>query len=351
MRQRKVLSLEAQVVLFRRLEAMFGSGVPVHLALNHLVHDEDEGLAEALEVVRSSVVSGRGLGESMKLAGVFPPVVYYLVKAGEESGSLDLVLGNLASTLEYQFALKKKIMGAFLYPAALMVLTAVIVAFMALVILPREREMFAQMGAELPLLTVVVMKSAEIAASPLFIGLLLLTGGLCAYGWAWKGESLFREHAAATVDRFTLKLPILGSLVHKICTARMLSVLGPMLEAGMSLGVPNPALRKTLGNRELERRFSEFQNQIRDGSGLREAAESAGPFPALLTAMLGVAEEHGNLARVMNRCRDVFEFEVDHSLKTVASLLEPLALVIMGLVVGIVVLATMLPNLALMQSI
>lgn len=245
--------------------------------------------------------------------------------------------------LERSVDLKKKITAALTYPALILALTVVVVAVMVAFVFPRQQEVLESFNTEMPLLTRVVMGAMHLVCNQTTVSLGALLLLMLVVTWRDFGAPLYQHYLKATVDRSVLRLPVLGPLCAKIALSRILLGMSTMLETGIGaaqLGVAG----KLAGNLELERRFEVFQEGLRSGLGLQEAARRSDVFPNLVCQVLAVAEEQGNLASLVRQMGKVYEEETDHLLQSAAALFEPAALLFMGAVVGLVVMATALPT-------
>lgn len=334
---------------YRRLQAMVASGVPVHQALEFLSQDNHPVLRNVLEVVVQRLHGGSRLSHAMtEHPAVFPPLACDLVRAGEASGQLENVIGRLADQTERQTRLQKKLISALAYPGLLMALTFAIVTVLMVFVFPREAEMASGLGVEMPALTRWLIDIANFLGSPIFaLGVITLVG-LLAYAWPRLLRPLYlHSPMRLLVDRELLRAPVLGPVLAKSAYARMLGAQAGLLSAGYAMG---PALRVVGSvslNSYLDSQFQRYIRQVMDGEPMGSAAQLV--YPPMVSHMFAIAEEQGQLDSLLERMAQMYEEEVDSALVTLTALLEPLTLAFMGLVVGVVVVATSLPTLQLMQ--
>jgi len=336
------LSHDDLAQFFRRLQVMMGAGIPVHRALGFLAPGEAPALRPVVEQLAVQVGQGNWLSHAFKShPAVFPPIVVFLTRAGEQSGGLHKTLENLAGYLERHSRLRKKVQAAFVYPGLLALVTLFMVAFMVLWVFPKEQALFADLGTELPFLTRALMGLAGLATNGTAVALAVLVIGSLVV--LWKGAA--RHHYRREIDRLVLRLPV----AEKVGTARMLMGLSILLDSGATL--PQTTVVASLaGNLELEERYRRFLQALTLGLRIGESLEKTGCFPGMVRQIIRVAEENGRLAEVLRKTALVFEEEVEDALEALTLLLEPLMLMVMGFTVGLVVLATFLPTLGLLQK-
>lgn len=329
---------------------MVSAGIPVHNALNFLTHEENpilkEGVEEIVRMVHRGVLLSRAIRELPRL---FPPLAADMIQAGETTGRLDSVLDDLANLLERSTRLQKKLVAALTYPCLLMALTFVIVGVLVVFVFPREAEMATSLGAETPALTAALLAVAKIAGNPIIIGLVVLALAALAITWPRFGRPIYQRYLKSFVDEHVLDIPVLGPILAKTAYARMLSAMANLVKAGMGIGPGMNVVASLSQNRDIEKRFRDFMSQVTQGVPMGEAAKLV--FPPLVCQMFRVGEEQGQLDVLLARTARMYEDEVESSLITLTALLEPLALLFMGVVVGLVVVATSLPTLNLLQNI
>jgi type IV pilus assembly protein PilC len=349
MRKPGGVSTEVLSNFYRRLQAMVVSGVPVHQALEFLRDDEHPVLRAVVQHMVQRLEGGTRLSQAMaENARVFPNLACDLVRAAEVSGNLDTILGTLADQTERSTRLQKKLQAALAYPALLLSLTFGIVMILVVFVFPKEAEMASGLGVEMPALTKALISFANVVGSPLFGLAAALLLGMVVFAWplylrpAYLG-SRFRR----TVERKILHAPIIGPVLAKSAYARMLGAQASLLAAGHSVG---PALRVVGSvslNCHLDAMFQRYIRRVMDGEPMSQAAEDV--YPPMVCHMFAIADEQGQLDSLLERMAQMYEEEADTALMTLAALLEPLTLAFMGVVVGVVVVATSLPTLQLMQ--
>ncbi len=324
---------------FRRLEAMFGSGVPLHVSLAALARTETGELGEALPTVVRDLEHGRSFSQALARHGqVFPAVAVHLIAAGERTGALHRVLGKLADHEERALALRRRAQAALLYPAALVVSMVVLLLFLSWFVIPQEKALLRELGGELPFLTRVVLGVLDLLPLVPLVVLLGVQGLVLVRREPWRDEA----------DRLVLRLPGLGLVLEKLAQARMLNTLATMVGSGISL-TDTAEAGAAAGNRWLAEGYERFLGALRHGEGLGRAARQAGCFPPLAVALFSAAQEHGRLEGVAERLAVSCEEDVEPLLDVLAGLLEPAIILVLGVCVGLAVVAFLLPMSAALQ--
>lgn len=262
-----------------------------------------------------------------------------LVEAGEASGMLDTLLERLARYLEKSEALKSKIKSALMYPTAVLLVALGVVAVILVWVVPSFQSVFASYGADLPTPTLIVMAVSEFLLAH---GLWLLLGSALLAAWLLRE---FRRRPAwqAWRDRVLLKLPLLGTLIQKACTARWARTLATLYAAGVPLVEALGAARGAAGNAVFDRASERIREDLTRGISLNAAMRTVQCFPAMAVQMCAVGEESGSLDRMLGKVADFYEAEVDDQVAGLSSLLEPVVMVVLGTLVGALVVALYLP--------
>lgn len=330
----------------RLLGTLLHAGVTLPEAIAALTDQvESQRFKGILSDIGAKVNEGSSLGDAMsKYPKNFPDLYVNMIRAGEASGALENVLFRLAEFLEKQIDLRGKISSAMMYPIVLSVLGAVIVTVLMLGIVPQITSMFADMNADLPWNTKLLIWMSETMSSYWY--LVLLFGG--AFVWAarrWRSS----ETGQLVGDAFLLRLPVVGDLVRKIAVARFTRTLSTLLSSGVQLLQALDITRSLLGNVVLERVIVEARDNIREGEGIAPALKRSGQFPPLVTHMVAVGERSGQLEQMLNDVADTYDRETNSAIAKFTTLLEPLMIVAMGLVVGFVVFSIMQPIMQLTE--
>jgi general secretion pathway protein F len=327
-------------LLTRQLATLLGAGLPLVSALGALLDQmETERVRRILSQVLESVNEGKAFHEALgEQERSFPEVYRNMVRAGEASGTLPLVLGRLADFLETSMAFRQKVQAALVYPILMAFLGVGILVFLLTSVVPRVTGIFADMNKALPVPTRM---------------LLATSAGLRQYGWILLlilVVALFglRRYARTpegrlNLHRLTLKLPLFGKFTRLVAVSRFSKTLGTLIASGVPLLTALEISRAVLGNAVLSEAVAEVRTDVREGRSLRDALRSTGHFPGVVCQMVGVGEESGALDKMLLKVSEAFEAQVAASVATLTSLLEPVMILAMGLTVGFVVVAILLP--------
>lgn len=343
---RPVFDATGLAVWTRQLAGLVVSGLPLERALTALADEaEDERQHHLLAALRAEVNAGASFARALQQhPQEFSDIYSAVIGAGEASGSLGLVLERLADDLEERQALRAKLMGAALYPAIVTLLALVIVLFLVTYVVPQVASVFAGTKRALPFLTVAML--ALSSAVRQYGGALLLVLLLGAVGWRWMlaGE-VFRQK----VDAAWLQLPLLGRLARSYNAARFASTLAMLAGAGVPILKALQAAAETLNNRAMRADALEALVLVREGAPLASALAQKKRFPGLVAMFARLGEQTGQLPLMLQRAAQQLSAEVQRRSMQLATILEPLLIVTMGLVVMLIVLAVLLPIIQLNQ--
>lgn len=329
------------IALFmRRLSDLSGAGLPLDRVLQVLVEQTENGqLAEATEQILEQVKGGLPISDAMaKHPRLFPNVVTMTLAAGEASGQFAESAERLASLMENDVARRSQVTSALVYPAVLTGTSVFVVIFMLTFVVPRLSDVFSDMGDTLPLPTKLLLG---------FTG--FLTGNWIAIIVAMVvGVILLRGYFSTPVgqyqrDSFLLKAPVFGTVVGKSVISRYARVLGTLVYGGVPILEAIKLAGLASGSRVFEEKNQAVEEEVRDGVGIAQAMKNTGVFPPVLTHMVAIGEETGDLPRMLGRVADSLDFEVETGLRRLTSLLEPIIVLTMGVFVAFVVLSIMLP--------
>lgn len=343
---RPVFNATALAVWTRQLAGLVVSGLPLERALTALADEaEDERQHHLLAALRAEVNAGSSFARALQQhPREFSDIYCAVMGAGEASGSLGLVLERLADDLEERQALRAKLMGAALYPAIVTLLALVIVLFLVTYVVPQVASVFAGTKRALPFLTVAMLAlSSAVRQYGWVVLLLLLLGGI---GWRWMltGEA-FRQK----VDAAWLQLPLLGRLARSYNAARFASTLAMLAGAGVPILKALQAAAETLNNRAMRADALDALVLVREGAPLASALAQKKRFPGLVAMFARLGEQTGQLPLMLQRAAQQLSAEVQRRSMQLATILEPLLIVTMGLVVMLIVLAVLLPIIQLNQ--
>ncbi len=325
----------------RQMSTMLRAGVPLLQSFDIVARSHpNPSMARLVNEIRNDVETGTSLSAAFrKHPKYFDHLYCNLVEAGEEAGMLELLLDRLATYQEKTLAIRSKIKSALTYPIAVMIVAMIVVSIIMLFVVPTFQDVFAQFGANLPAPTLVV-----IAISHFFVSYWYIMAGTLAIGGyfavqSWKRSPKVKE----AVDRGLLRLPVFGQLVLKGTLARWTRTLSTMFGAGVPLVEALDSVGGAAGNIVYQRATDKIQQDVSTGTSLTLAMQSSGVFPPLVLQMASIGEESGSLDQMLGKAADIYEAEVDELVKSLSSLLEPIIIVILGVIIGGLVVSMYLP--------
>lgn len=332
----------------RQLATLQKAGVPLVESLSAITEQtENSKLKRVLSEVRTDVNEGlafyRALGKHAK---VFGPTYVNMVRAGESSGTQDLVLQRLAEFTESQVRLRNKVIGALTYPVIMLGIAGLIVAAMMILVVPKITIMFEDLGAELPLITQVLIFISDVMSTwwPLLM-LAAVGAGIAFERWraSEKGEPVW--------DAFLLKVPVLGDLVRKIAIARFARTLGTLLSSGVPLLTAMEIVENVVANTVLAKVLNEARLAIREGDTISGPLKRSEEFPPMVVHMVAIGERTGELEGMLTNVAESYENQVDTRVNALTSILEPIMIVGMGIIVAFLVAAILLPMMQLTSAV
>lgn len=330
------------ILLFTRyLATMLAAGIPIIQAFDIIAHDqENPSMQSVVTSLRMSVASGKTMSESFnQYPHYFGELYCNLISAGEKSGTLDKILERLAVHLEKTESMRKKIKKALTYPTAIVVVALVVSAILLLFVVPQFKQMFQSFGADLPFFTRMVVNLSEFLQAYWWIILgVMLIGG---YGLF---VSMRRSaYAAELRDRMILKIMIIGPLLRKGIVARFARTLATTLDAGMPIVEALQSGIKMTGNKVYSTKLLKVCDDVASGKQLNVSLAATKLFPNMVIQMIAIGEASGSLAGMLNKVADYYEEEVNHVVDNLSSLLEPLIMLLLGVIIGSFVVAMYLP--------
>jgi len=334
-------------IFTRQFSVMIDAGLPLVQCLEILgSQQENKTFAKILQQTRMDVEGGASLADAMrKHPKGFDDLYTNMIAAGEAGGILDTILKRLATYIEKAVKLKAQVKSAMVYPVAVIVIAAVVVGVILWKVIPTFANLFAGLGAELPLPTRVV-----IALSNNFIRFgPFLIGGLFGIGFAFK-TYYDTPNGRMVIDRIVLKLPIFGLLMRKIAVARFCRTLSTLLASGVSILEALDITAKTAGNAVIELAIQTTRTSIERGETIAHPLRATNVFPSMVVQMIGVGEATGALDTMLSKIADFYEEEVDLAVAGLLTLLEPLMIALLGGIVGGIVIAMYMPIFSLISK-
>lgn len=338
----KRVTADDVVVFTRQFSTMINAGLPIVRSLNILGEQAANNKFEGVIVgVREDVEAGLTLSDSLeKHPKVFNRLYVEMVRAGEVGGILDGVLLRIADQLEGDQELRRKVKSAMTYPTVVLIMAVLAAAVMLIFIVPIFAQMFEDFGGTLPLPTRIAMGLSSIltGVGGLFVGALAI-GGVYFF-FKWKTT----EQGRKMWDRMVLKIPAkIGDVVQKVALARFARTLGTLSSAGVPILQALEITAKSSGNYVIENALLKSRDSIRQGVPIYVPLENEPVFPPMVTRMIAVGEETGDLNGMLSKIGDFYESEVDASVKSLTSIIEPLMILVVGGIVGGIIIAMYLP--------
>jgi type IV pilus assembly protein PilC len=345
----KKVKAKSLQVFFRQLATMIEAGVSVVAALVTLEEQtDDKYLREVIVEIRSDVEAGMELSKAFaRHPKVFNRLYVSLIEAGESSGTLDDVLARAATQIEKETQLKRRVKGAMIYPAVVTTFASLVLTFMLMFIIPVFVDVFDDLNGELPGLTQLVMKMSDALRGWWFI----IFPGIVASIFALR--RLKRTEAGRKVwDRFKLRIPMkIGDVVRKIALARVSRTLATLVAAGVDIISALEITGTTAGNWVIEQSLANVRERVHEGVPIGEPLTSDPVFPPMLGQMVKIGEETGELEKMLSKVADFYEDEVDASIQSLTSIIEPILMIGVGIMVGTIVIAMYLPMFKLLTLI
>ena len=337
----KVKVKSADMVVFtRQLSTMISSGIPLVEGIEILADQADHaGFKASLEDVASNVRAGKDLSQALAVhPRLFPKIYVNMVKSGEASGQLDVVLSRLAEYQEAAEALKSEIKSAMTYPIVSLVMVLGITVFLLVFIIPKFEDMFHSMNVDLPAVT------KGLLAVSLFLkdNFLLACAGVAA---ACTGVFLYfkTEKGAYFADWLILNMPVFGPLFSKVVISRFSRTFSTLIQSGVPILGALEIVGETCGNRIFSNAVREASESVRQGESLGEPLEKSGVFPTMVTKMISIGEKTGALEGLLEKIAEFYDQQVKTTVESLTSLIEPLMIGVMGFLVGGMVMAIFLP--------
>ncbi len=336
------------VIFTRQFSTMINAGLPLVQALDILAKQSDnKALADVTRAVVADVESGHTVADALgKHPKAFTDLYVNMVAAGEAGGILDTILMRLATFLEKNDALVRKVKGAMTYPAVIMSVAGIAILVLLIKVIPVFQEMFGSVGMELPLPTRVVIGASQFLQSYWWA---MLIGGV---GAVFALKAYYKTSAGQlNIDRLLLKFPVLGDLLRKSAVSRFTRTLGTLLSSGVSILDGLEITAKTSGNRVIQDAIMASRASIAGGDTIAAPLQKSAVFPPMVISMIAVGEQTGGLDEMLTKIADFYDEEVDAAVSVLMSLLEPIMIVFLGIVVGGMVVAMYLPIFDMMNAV
>lgn len=327
-------------IFTRQLATLLGSGIPIIQSLDVLAKGaRTPVLKNALNEIVASVSQGKRFAEALgEHPKVFDRFYVNMVRAGEESGGLDLVLNRLAMYIEKSVKVASKIKGAMMYPAIIVLVACGVIFAILFFVIPKFEDLFKSAGQNLPALTQHVVNASQFLQSYWWA----IGGGIFAFVVVFV--NWYRtEPGKALCDAVLIELPIMGDLVQKGAVARFTRTLATLLGSGVGIMEAMEIASKVVGNVCVEQALIRARDAIAEGKSISVPLAKEKYIPGMVTQMMGVGEQTGNLDQMLNKIADFYEDEVDVAVGALTSMMEPLLMVVLGGIIAVLVVAMYLP--------
>ncbi len=333
---------EKDIAVFtRQLATMMKAGVPLLQSFDIVARGHaNPSVSKLMNDIRSDVETGTSLNQAFrKFPLYFDPLFCNLIAAGEQAGILEDLLDRLALYKEKTIAIKGKIKSALFYPTAVIAVAFIVTAVIMIWVVPSFKEVFTSFGADLPWLTLLVIKISDYFVKYWYIIFGAIFGSLYFFFQAWKRSDKMKR----IMDRILLRMPIFGAVIRKATIARWTRTLSTMFAAGVPLVESLDSVGGASGNIVYADATKKIQTEVSTGTSLNVSMSNANVFPNMVTQMVSIGEESGSLDDMLSKVADFYEEEVDDAVASLSSLIEPLIMVILGVLIGGLVVAMYLP--------
>jgi type IV pilus assembly protein PilC len=340
--------LKEKVIFMRQMATMVSSGLPLTRALEIMeIQTSNPLFKRVIAKVKSDVESGKGLAESFSnQEEIFDDITLNLIEAGEESGRLDEILLKLAVELEEKQSLQGRLKGALIYPAIILVVIIAVLALLMFVLVPEMSEIYAEFDSELPWTTQFLINASDFVSAYWWIILIILIiGGISVKAY------LDTEKGKRTWDKIIVKIPIVGPVVTKMQLAQFTRIMALLLSSGLSIIKALELTAKSLSNSLFSDVVLEAKDDVEKGGALAVPISRSENFPLLVSSMIAVGEETGNLDVVLDKIAQYYKEEVNQATANLSAVLEPVFLVIMGGTIGFISIAIYMPMFQLTEVI
>lgn len=345
--RREKVKLKDLAVFSRQLSVLIDAELPLIQSLNILAEQtKNKYFQRVIRTIRSDVEAGSTLNQAMrKHPKAFDELYCNLVASGEQSGSLDVMLRRLAEYNEKILRLRAKVRQAMIYPSAIITFAILVAIFLLWRVIPVFASIFTELGAKLPFLTNMIISLSKFVQRYIlfiFLGLIALV-------------FLFRYYRRTptgrwTVDRFILKMPVVGPLMRKVAVSRFTRTLSTLVSGGVPMLESLQITATTAGNVVLEKAVLDARKSVAEGRSLNESLAETGQFPFMLTQMVSVGEATGTLDEMLAKLADFFDEEVDTAVAALLSVLEPVLIIFVGIMVGTLIISMYLPIFSLISQ-
>ncbi len=344
----RTVSQQEVTIMTRLFSNLVGAHITVIESLTAIIDQiENPQFKKILSQIREDVNEGASLSEAMaKYPKLFSPLYTNMVKAGESSGSLEIVMNRLADFTEHQFELRAKVRGAMTYPIVMLFFALFVIGILFVVVIPKMTAIFEDANITLPLSTRLLMAGSQFAADYWYLIIAGIVGFIFGFR-KWKNTEKGRERW----DRIRLRAPLFGDLTRMVAVSRFSRTLGTMLSSGVPLLTAMDIVKNILENVVLVKVIEKAREEVKEGESIAIPLRNSKEFPPIVTHMIAIGEKSGELETMLEHISKTYDIQVESKLTTMTSLLEPLMIIVMGIVVVFIVMSILLPIMQINQSI
>ncbi len=338
------------IIFLRQFATLIIGGLPVVQALDVMIRQTNHSvLKEGIVQVKKDVEAGMPLSEAMaKHPKIFSSFIHNMVKAGEAGGVLNTVLTRLTGYLESTENIAQRVKAALRYPVFVMLMALGLIGALVFLVLPEMKSLFQDsFQAELPFITQVILDISDFVRTRFYFVLLIIG----ALGFVYYYLAKKYDRVAYLIDVLKLKIPVIGELYHRICLSRFTRTLAILFNSGVPILDSLDMTAKTSGNKVIEKAIMEAKSSLKEGETIAEPLSNCPIFPPMVVSMISVGEKTGALDQMLNKISDFYDHEIETTVDSLASLIEPLLLGFLGVTIGIAVIAMYLPYFSVFEHI
>ncbi|MDP3143142.1 MAG: type II secretion system F family protein [Candidatus Omnitrophota bacterium] len=342
----KKVKLEDLVAFSRQLATMIEAGIPLIQSLDALQEQVSTGeFKKVVTGIRSDIETGNSLSASFaKHPQIFDTLYINMVKAGESSGMLNIILERISSYLEKTVGLQRKLKSAMVYPIIVISMAIIITTILLVKVVPTFKGIFDMLGGELPMPTRILILISDILRRWLIYAVSIMGLGVFLVN-----RYIRTDTGRLKFDQLKLKLPVVGDLFRKVSISRFSRTLSTLIQSGVPILGALEIVGKTSGNRVIEIAVNNVKNNVREGESIAQPLIKSGVFPPMVTRMISVGEQTGELEKMLGKVADFYDEEVEAALSGLTSMIEPLIIAFLGVIVGGIVIALFLPIIKITQ--
>lgn len=332
--------LETVAAITRQMGTLLGAGIPMAESLKAIIDQaETRRIEQLFREIRERITQGANFGDALAdYPQLFSDLYVNMVRAGEATGQVDVVLRRLADFLQSQRALQRKVMSALTYPILMVSIGLLVVAILMTMVVPKITDMLQDTGQTMPAPTKILITLSEIFKKWWWLGCLILAAFSYTFGRVYRTKK-----GELVIDRSLLKLPFVGDLLRKSAVARFTRTLSTLLSSGVPAVRSLEITQRVVGNRVIADATGTIKTRIMEGTDIATPLKQSGAFPAVVGYMVAVGEASGELEQMLDRIADAYDEEIEVVTERVTTILEPIMIIVLAVVVGFIVWSIVLP--------